>query len=250
MTQKRPVALSIAGFDPSSGAGVTADLKTFEAHKVQGLGVCTAITFENDSEFDGLEWLPQEKLEAQLKPLFRKFRIRTVKIGLIRDLETLNWLVDYLLSKDPEMHIIWDPILKASAGFTFHENLERSKLENLCRKLFLITPNWPEMEQLAPGMPAEEGAQFFSKFCTVFLKGGHNELQKGRDFLFQEHKKQSFRPGKISKFSKHGSGCVLSAALTALLAKDYPLEKACLKAKKYVTQFLNSNPGLLGYHKI
>src|SRR5688572_10171990 len=121
MTKKRPFALSIAGFDPSSGAGVTADLKTFEAHKVQGLGVCTAITFQNDNEFDGLEWLTKEKLQAQLEPLFRKFKIRTAKIGLIRNLETLNWLVDYLLSKNPEMRIIWDPFLKASAGFTFHE---------------------------------------------------------------------------------------------------------------------------------
>ena len=248
MSKKRPFVLSIAGFDPSGGAGITADLKTFEAYKVQGLGICTAITYQNDAEFDGLVWQSKEQIQAQLESLLRKFKIETAKIGLIENLETLNWVVDFLKEHNPKIRIIWDPILKASAGFTFHENLDKAELEKLCWKLFMITPNWPEMEQLAPGMEAKKGAEQFSQFCNVYLKGGHNEVQKGRDFLYQENKVQPFRPKKISEFGKHGSGCVLSAAITALVAKEYPLQKACLKAKNYVSRYLNSNPTLLGHH--
>lgn len=250
MSKKRPYALSIAGFDPSGGAGVTADLKTFEAHKVQGLGVCTAITYQNDREFDGLEWLPKEQIQAQLNVLLRQFKVDVAKIGLIQNLDTLLAVASQLKQHNPNIRLIWDPILRASAGFTFHGKLLPEEVEQVCQQLFLITPNWVEMEQLVPDAPAPEGAKQLSKSCHVLLKGGHNEQQKGRDFLYAGEKVLSFRPKRVAQYGKHGSGCVLSAALTALLAAEYPLQKACLKAKNYVTRYLESSNTLLGHHKI
>ena len=249
MKIKRPFALSIAGFDPSGGAGVTADLKTFEALRVQGLGVCTALTYQNDGEFDGLEWVPLPQLKLQLEPLLRRYKVEVVKIGLVQNLAVLEELVVLLRQYRPDIPVVWDPILKASAGFTFHEQVDRQQLEALCQQLFLVTPNWLEIEQLISGVAAPEGAAFLSQHCHVLLKGGHNDDKKGYDYLYSNGESQAFRPRQVAAHPKHGSGCVLSAAIAAQVAHGYALPKACLRAKTYVSRFLNSNPLLLGYHK-
>src|SRR6478609_9522229 len=100
--------LSIAGFDPSGGAGILADIKTFEGNKVHGLGVCTSITYQNDKEFDGLNWLDKDQIKNQIDVLAKRFRFDWIKIGLIENLSMLNKLVDYLLHINPNAKIIWD----------------------------------------------------------------------------------------------------------------------------------------------
>ncbi|WP_026463716.1 hydroxymethylpyrimidine/phosphomethylpyrimidine kinase [Adhaeribacter aquaticus] len=251
MAKPRPYVLSIAGSDPSAGAGVFADLKTFEAHKVYGLGVVSAITYQNDDTFTGVDWVPVESIIRQVELILMKFPVKVVKIGLIQSLPTLKTLLDYLLQVNPEMKIIWDPILKASAGFTFHAEVNQLTLQNILTKLYLLTPNAEEARKLALANSTEESAEHLSQYCPVLLKGGHREDKLGWDMLhLATGEKYSYRPKVQNATPKHGSGCVLSAAVVSNLALDYKLSRACLRAKAYTARFLSSNSTLLGYHKI
>lgn len=249
MPKQRPYTLSIAGFDPSGGAGVTADTKTFEALKAQGLSVCTAITYQHEAVFAGVDWLSMAQLEQQLEILFSRYRVPFAKIGLVESVEVLTHLLQLIHRLSPETRLVWDPILKASAGFTFHRGVQAAHLQELCEQLYLITPNWNEMQQLMPAISPPEAAATLSQHCHVLLKGGHNAAKPGYDYLYSRGESKTFRPKQLVPQGKHGSGCVLSAALTALLAQGLPLHKACRKAKDYTTRFLNSNSTLLGYHR-
>ena len=114
--------LSIAGFDPSGGAGVLADIKTFEQHKVLGMGVVTGLTFQNDSEFDGVKWISTDEIIRQIEILTRKYKFKFVKVGMLESLETI--VTDCRL-QIADCKIIWDPIVKASAGFEIHKKLKK-----------------------------------------------------------------------------------------------------------------------------
>ena len=242
----RPYVLSIAGFDPSAGAGVLADIKTFENNETYGLGVISALTYQNDIAFEKVEWMSLSQILKQMEVLQKRFTFEYIKIGLIKDLDTLHELVLYL----KKSKIIWDPILKASAGFEFHNDINKKLLEDICKQLYLITPNIPEALQLGSYNDAEQNAVYLSKFCNVYLKGGHSESTKGKDMLFTtDGNKFVFNNEANNVFPKHGSGCVLSSAITANIAKGINLENACSEAKKYVSAFLASNGSLLGYHK-
>lgn len=265
----RPTVLSIAGYDPSAGAGLLADIKTFEAVKVYGLGVATALTWQNESEFERVQWLPLGDIIRQIELLLRKSKIDFVKIGLVESASTLAKIVDFLLDQNPKATIIWDPILQASAGFDFHSTTSLSEWKENLSKLYLVTPNWNELHWLSQREDWIRAAEEFAQFCHVLLKGGHRMDRPGYDYLAVRNSKYqvqssesrvqagqleaiktySFRPKNMAVWAKHGSGCVLSSAITAYLAKGYPLHKACLHAKEYVTGFLGSNEGLLGYHK-
>jgi hydroxymethylpyrimidine/phosphomethylpyrimidine kinase len=251
MSTKRTYVLSIAGFDPSGGAGVLADIKTFESNKVYGLGIISANTFQNDIEFKNVDWISVEKIIEQIDLLRKRFEFEYVKIGLIESLEVLNKITSCLTSHIPNVKIIWDPILKASAGFEFHKEVDKILLEKICKQLYIITPNVPEALSLGSSKDANENAKQLSQHCNVFLKGGHSEKKVGYDTLFLKEGKQfSFRPKIKNIFPKHGSGCVLSSAIAANLAKGEDLHRACLKAKQYTEKILRSNKTLLGYHKL
>src|SRR5690606_34283761 len=118
--KKRPYILSVAGFDPSGGAGVLADIKTFEAYKTIGLGVSTALTYQTEDSFLGVDWHTEKQLEMQLETLLKRYPVEIAKIGLVESLNSLDHILDILQNYRPGMKIIWDPILKASAEFTFH----------------------------------------------------------------------------------------------------------------------------------
>ena len=266
MPKIRPYVLSIAGFDPSGGAGVLADVKTFEANKVYGFGVVSALTFQNDMDFEKVEWIPLEKIMEQISVLQKRFQFEYIKIGLIENLEILNQLILHLNSSFSNPKIIWDPILKASSGFDFHKEINKKLLEEICKNIFLITPNMEEIRMLMNENDELKAAQDLSKLCDVFLKGGHKHLSNssqkgesdlGRDYLLLSPPLRGGREGLFSfrakqkvEFGKHGSGCVLSSAIAANLARGYKLHRACLRAKQYTAEFLNSNKNLLGYHKI
>ena len=117
MKSNRPTVLSIAGFDPSGGAGILADIKTFEFCDSYGMGVVSSITYQNDIAFEGVEWLNSEQIMNQFKVLKKRFDFEYIKIGLIESLEVLNQLIDKLIKESPSVKIIWDPILRASATF-------------------------------------------------------------------------------------------------------------------------------------
>lgn len=257
MTKTRPYVLSIAGFDPSAGAGVLADIKTFEANKVYGLGVASALTYQNDISFEKVEWISLEKIIEQISVLQKRFDFEYVKIGLIENLDVLHEIIKALSTGHRALKFIWDPILKASAGFDFHNKIDRLKLKEICQSIYLITPNFDEIKLLT-GEPDERiAAKQLSKFCNVFLKGGHNEKDLGRDYLFLSPSERAEREGIFSfrakqkiELGKHGSGCILSSAITANLAKGNTFHRSCMNAKEYTAKVLMSNKTLLGYHKI
>ncbi|MBI2967526.1 MAG: hydroxymethylpyrimidine/phosphomethylpyrimidine kinase [Bacteroidetes bacterium] len=251
MVHKRPDVLTIAGFDPCGGAGILADIKTFEANKVQGFGAVTGLTFQNESEFEGVTWINAGDIIRQADLLFKKYKITMVKIGMVESLDLLVKIIAHCTLHTAHCKIIWDPILKASAGFVIHNGFQYDKLIAVLKNIFLITPNMEEVKILAGENNEMKAAQKLSAYCNVFLKGGHSRKKPGTDYLFFKNGKiTSFQPKKFTVTGKHGSGCVLSAAITANLALGRNLQRSCFEAKGYVTQFLASNKTLLGYHKI
>lgn len=244
----RPYALSIAGFDPSGGAGLLADCKTLESNAVYGLGVCTALTVQNDVAFERVRWVAPADILDQARLLFARFPIDYVKIGLVESLTQLPELLRWLQTQNPRVRIIWDPVLKASAGYEFHGSPPRVLVEALCKPLALLTPNQPEMLRLWPAATPEAAAREVSALCPVLLKGGHADGDLATDILFLNGEEHVFAAPRLPHGEKHGSGCVLSAAVLAHLAKGAPLDDACRFGKAYTATVLASNPTLLGYH--
>jgi len=243
MQLSRPIAVSIAGFDPSAGAGILADIKTFEQHEVYGMGICSALTRQNDSQFMGLDWVEDDALLAQLESI-NKFTISAFKIGIIKSLSSLRKVIVYIKIHHSEANIVLDPVLKASAGFSFHDNLEPETLMFILQNISLITPNYNEMQFLE-----EILGDKVVKYCNVLLKGGHNPEKEGTDILYQHSSPIEISPILNKVYPKHGSGCVLASAITANLVKGHSLEQSCRDAKAYTEAFLSSNSTLLGYHK-
>lgn len=243
-----PVVLCIAGFDPSAGAGILSDIKTIEANNAYGYGVCTAITFQSDVEFTGVNWVKQKDIFKQLSLILKRVKFEVAKIGLIESFSVLTEIIDMLKHHNPEVKIIWDPIIAATAGFIFHENVKQNLVKGICKKIYLITPNLTEIGKLISGKSESVAAEELSKCCAVLLKGGHAESNKSTDTLFLKEEKYYFESNKIPNAAKHGSGCVLSSAIAASLAKGNNLKHACKEAKNYMMKFLTSNKTLLGYH--
>ena len=250
MQPPRPYVLTIAGFDPSGGAGVLADCKTFEQHGVYGFGVCTALTVQTDDSFLNMHWLSAEQIIEQLQPLVSKFVVSACKIGIINSPETLLTVIRFLKDYNPAIRIVWDPVLKASAGFEFHEVNTFRNLEEILTEVTLLTPNYNELQQLQLITGEKLIKDDHAVFCPVLLKGGHRPDALGTDTLYEPGGFTVIEAGVDKVFPKHGSGCVLSAAIAARLATGQPLKKCCKLAKQYVETFLNSNQSLLGYHSV
>ncbi len=236
--------MSIAGFDPSGGAGTLADIKTMEQLKAYGFAAITANTFQTDNEVRRVDWLSLENILEQINLIISKFKIKYFKIGIVKDAEMLSAIKVFILSKEPKAHITWDPVLVASAGHSFFEGaLDRKAL---LVGISLITPNKDEFETI---FGDEKAALEVSAFCSVYLKGGHDEEQPGKDVLFHKGSRSSFRSKGERAWAKHGSGCILASALTAYLAHGLSHHQAILKSKRYIEACLASNQTLLAYHK-
>jgi hydroxymethylpyrimidine/phosphomethylpyrimidine kinase len=248
MPTPRPFALTIAGFDPSAGAGVLADVKTMEANRVYGLAACTALTVQNDVAFERVSWVPLAEVQDQIRVLLARFPVGFVKIGLIESLPLLLELTHWLKAHNPTVQLIWDPVLKATAGYEFHPQPDQALLQAICAELALITPNRLEALRLWPATSALAAAGALSAYCPVLLKGGHEEGQLATDLLLAKGAEHEFSAPRLPHGEKHGSGCVLSAAVLAQLAKGGNLVDACRLGKAYTTAFLGSNETLLGYH--
>ncbi len=241
--------LTIAGLDPSSGAGLTSDIKTFESHGLYGLSVCTAVTVQNDLDFKECVWIDKQVILNQIKILFERFDISVVKIGIIESWNVLLSVVTTLKKLNSEIKIVIDPVLKATAGYLFHSEENLEVFEKVLDQCDFITPNYEEIQHLFPDKNIEETIEFIAQKTNIYLKGGHREDKKGWDEVYHSKIVQLNIPPVADKvFDKHGSGCVLSSALASNLALDFSLEDACFNTKKYTESFLNSNESLLGEH--
>lgn len=250
MHEFRPIALSVAGFDPSGGAGVLADVKTFEQHRIYGLSVITANTRQTEHEFFATQWIDKSFVEQSIIELAKAYSIKAVKIGIVPSLSYLLAVLSKVRKHIPDAFIVWDTVLQSSTGFTFIEFQDNGTLPNSLSMLDLITPNYKEIFMLGKkGSVAQEIAESIAmNYCSVLLKGGHNADAIGTDYLFAKNKITEIKPHANDVSAKHGSGCVLSAAIIANIALGKSLYEACFEAKKYVEQFLKSNPTLSGYH--
>ncbi|SMO80882.1 hydroxymethylpyrimidine/phosphomethylpyrimidine kinase [Chryseobacterium rhizoplanae] len=243
--QERPYVISIAGFDPSGGAGLLSDCKTFEQSKVMGLGVCTALTLQTASKCLSLEWRPLDEVIKEIKVLMENYPVSAVKIGIVKDAEFLDEIIETIKIDNPEVKIVWDPVLKSTSEFTFFDLETLSQLKTVVHKLSLITPNYNEYSVLK-----ENNLLPDSNKCSLLIKGGHREDLLGTDILVENENEIVLQPNSHNEeyFPKHGSGCVLSSAITAELAKGESMEVACRNGKLYIEKFLKSNSSLLGTH--
>lgn len=245
MESVRKFCFSIAGFDSTGGAGILADIKTMEQNGVSGLGICTAITYQNEKRIEKIDWLSTEQIIHQLKVLFETYYPSVAKIGIVRDADMLGSIIDFLISKNKKISIIWDPIIKSTSGFDFH-SVKVDWLSSL-KNIFLITPNISEVKMLTGIFDDGKAALYLSKHCNVLLKGGHSLTDRSDDLLFINENVTAIK-GEKFQHTKHGTGCVLSSSIAANLTLGKSLTESCLLAKEYVTQYILSDDGLLGWH--
>ena len=245
----RPTVMSIAGFDPSGGAGILADIKTFEQHKVHGIAVCTAQTLQTESRFESIRWERAEDVLSAIQLMLQSYNVEAVKIGIVPSVSFLLDVVRTIHLYDAGIRIVVDPVIRSTTEYDFWKELgEESALFQVLEMTTLITPNFQEAAQLLPGASAEEAAETLADYCAVLLKGGHNDAEPGADYLYTDKKVKRLSPESADVFPKHGSGCVLSSAIAANLALGCGLGDACRKAKSFTEKFLGSSPSLIGHH--
>jgi hydroxymethylpyrimidine/phosphomethylpyrimidine kinase len=248
MSENRSFVLSIAGFDPSGGAGVLADIKTFEQHQVTGFAIITANTIQTENEFLEIEWIDLGFVIRSIETLFKSYKIKAVKIGIVPNLHFLNGILSTIKLLSPTTQIVWDPVLKSTTKFEFLTIEDRLDLNKILSKIDLITPNYNEIELLFPGFIANKLWLQNEIPTSILLKGGHNPSEPGTDRLFLKNEIIDLFPSNKKCFEKHGSGCVLSSAIAANLALDQTKKEACRNAKTYIEKYLSSTSTLIGYH--
>jgi len=246
MSADRPFVLTIAGLDPSGGAGILADIKTFEQHKVTGFAISTANTIQTENQFYEIQWTDLSFVLRSMETLFLNYKISAVKIGIVSSLQDLHEILVTVKLLSPLTKIVWDPVLKSTTKFEFMNIEDHLSLNAILSKIDLITPNYHEAKILFPDFGFKE-----NRFSTnILLKGGHNEKALGKDLLFLKDEVLELLPSNQECFEKHGSGCVLSSAITSNLALNQTIPEACKNAKNYIENYLSSTTTLIGYHYV
>ncbi|MEX2264952.1 MAG: bifunctional hydroxymethylpyrimidine kinase/phosphomethylpyrimidine kinase [Bryobacteraceae bacterium] len=245
----RPVALTIAGSDPSGGAGVQADLKTFHQFGVYGEAVLTLVTVQNTCRVDSVECLNPELVLAQLQAVIEDIPPDAAKTGALGN----EALVKAIANAAAEFRfpLVVDPVLVSKHGAALVSGNAVSALaEHLLPRAFLVTPNLHEAVLLT-GMgvnDVESMRRAARKLCgmgarAALVKGGHLEGD-AVDVLCFEGRIREFSAPRIVTRHTHGTGCTYSAAITAALSRGEPLESAVEVAKRYVSAAIATSPGL------
>jgi len=238
-----PIALTIAGSDSSGGAGIQADLKSFAALGVYGASVITALTAQNTTGISGIHPVPAAFVTAQIDAVFSDLAVGAVKIGMVAQVETIAVIADGLTRWSPR-HVVLDPVMVATSGDRL---LAAEAVDALRTRLFplasLITPNLPEAaailnEPIAVGEAAVEsqGRRLLATGCrAVLVKGGHGHGTESVDYLIDNERSIALSAPRIATANTHGTGCSLSSAIAAGLAKGEDLETAVRNAKAWIT---------------
>ena len=248
MSTTEKYILTIGGYDPCNGAGITQDIKTMEAHGWHAFSVMTSLTIQNESEIRSIRWLTHDEISQQIDVLLDKYHFDWVKVSLVKDLNSLVMIIDHILERIPDVNIVWDPVQTSSTGFEFNHQFDRSVLIDVLDRLYLATPNWNEMVHWSKEKP-EDTARQLSELTNICLKGGHRPGKKGIDTLYTtDGQILDVEPTRISTMNKHGSGCVFTSSLITYLASGVELKDSIIAAKDYILIFLESREGLLGIH--
>lgn len=239
-------ALTIAGSDCSGGAGIQADLKTMITNGVYGMSVITALTAQNTTGVAGIMEVTPEFLSMQLDAVFQDIRPDAVKIGMVSSVELIQVIAKKLCDYKAENMVV-DPVMVATSGSKL---ISDDAIEILKKELLsiatVVTPNIPEAEILAKmEIRSEEDMLIAAKRisesynCAVLCKGGHS-LNDANDLLYANGSYQWFYGKRIENPNTHGTGCTLSSAICANLAKGYELKAAVQRAKEYISGALAS----------
>jgi hydroxymethylpyrimidine/phosphomethylpyrimidine kinase len=244
-----PVCLTIAGSDPSGGAGIQADLKVFHQHQVYGESVITLLTVQNTCGVEAVKVLEPQFVQAQLSAVLRDIPPIAAKTGALGNAAMIEMLAEQ--AKNFTFPLIVDPVMISKHGASL---LEQDAVYTLRQKLlphaFLVIPNLPEASLLAEmeitnvdmmKKAAEKLAQAGAK--NVLIKGGHLE-GPCTDLLWCNGEVLAFESPRVQTNHTHGTGCVFSAAITARIAKGNTLHEAVARAKQFITRAINSSPQL------
>ena len=245
---KKEVCLTIAGSDSGGGAGIQADLKTFEAYKCFGLSAITALTAQNTLGVQAIHSPPSEFLNKQLTCLGEDFPIDAFKTGMLASIPIIETIADFIQLVGLQNYVL-DPVMVAKGGHRLlDQNAEKAIVKYLFPLATLITPNLEEAEVLLGSsirslVEMKESALELAKSSrNVLLKGGHLEGDQIFDILIYEGKTEVFEGKRIHTGNTHGTGCTLSAAITAGLARGQSLYDSVKTARKYVFQAIESAP--------
>lgn len=239
-------ALTIAGSDSSGGAGIQADLKTMLMNGVYGMSAITALTAQNTTGVREIYEVTPEFLKAQIDAVFEDIPPHAVKIGMVSSAELIDTIAQRLKFYQAR-HIVVDPVMVATSGSRL---LKSDAVEALEKELLpiaeVVTPNIPEAEVLwGKGIENEEQMLLAAEAisgqygCAVLLKGGH-AVSEANDLLFAEGGGTWFRGTRIDNPNTHGTGCTLSSAIAANLAKGLTLQEATHRAKAYISGALGA----------
>lgn len=233
------VLLTIAGFDPSGGAGIAADLKTFAAHNAYGIAALTAVTVQSTRGVRGVQPVSAELLRAQLDELVKDVAVAGVKIGMLATRANVQ-VVAELLTKKKFPCVVLDPVLRSTSGI---ELLEAGAISELSQRLLalatVVTPNIAEATALTgveikkvEDMKAAAEKLHALGARAVIITGG--DLEKPVDLLYDGRAFTPFESDRVKSECTHGSGCTFSSAIAANLASGRPLNDAVVLAKAYV----------------
>ncbi|TXH99321.1 MAG: bifunctional hydroxymethylpyrimidine kinase/phosphomethylpyrimidine kinase [Rhizobium sp.] len=234
--------LSIAGSDPSGGAGIQADLKTFSARGVYGMAALTALTAQNTQGVSGVHPVPPHFVADQINAIFADVRVDAVKIGMIANAAIADIVAD-ILARHRSVPVVLDPVMIAKGGAAL---LAADAVDVLTMRLLplatVITPNLPEAAALLHTGDAASREEMARQALAlsglgpsaVLVKGGHLEGDESPDVLANAGRVIWFEADRLPTKNTHGTGCTLSSAIAAEIAKGLPLPEAVASAKAYL----------------
>jgi hydroxymethylpyrimidine/phosphomethylpyrimidine kinase len=250
------VVLTIAGLDPSGGAGITADIKTFTAFDCFATSALSSVTFQNTQGVFGSIPQTADSVRRQVLPIIDDFEISAVKTGMLPTKEIIEELAKIIIEYGLK-NIVVDPVVRSTSGFDLIDAIALKSLINSLLPLSnLVTPNLPEAERIS-GMKinsvadVKESARIIQEFGAknVLIKGGHlmqvkSEKNRAIDYLFLGNDFFTFEADFIETTSTHGTGCTLAAAIAANLANGKTLIEAVEISKRFVNLAIRQSPNL------
>jgi hydroxymethylpyrimidine kinase/phosphomethylpyrimidine kinase len=250
-----PVCLTIAGLDPSGGAGVIADIKTFSAFGCFAAAAVSSVTFQNTTGVFGAVHQTPDSVRRQVAPVLDDYEVAAVKTGMLPTREIIEE-VARLIKAGGVRNIVVDPVVRSTSGFDL---IDDAALAAVIDKLFsvadIITPNLPEAERITRmAIRSEDDIKAAAQIMhsqgarNVLIKGGHrfaaNEARTARDYLFMGDDPAVFESEFIETSATHGTGCTLAAAIAANLALGKDLVEAVEVSKLFVTEAIRTAPML------